>query len=213
MTADKNANIQLYLASASPRRCELLHQLGIRFQQIITDIDETPLTGESPATYSLRLARAKAEAGHTLASNFAIPVLGADTIVVIDDQILGKPKNRQHGIDMLAQLSNRQHTVISAVALNQGQQSAYRVHTSKVTFRALSANELSAYWATGEPVDKAGAYAIQGLGATFVKELHGSHSGVMGLPLYETAELLREFAVSVLPTRPCDHSRDQAIDS
>ena len=204
---DKNKNdIQLYLASASPRRCELLRQLGIRFEQIITDVDETLLAGESPETYSLRLAQAKAEAGQQMVASTSVPVLGADTIVVIDDQILGKPKDRQQGLAMLAQLSNRQHTVVSAVALNRGVQSHYRVHTSLVTFRTLSAKECDAYWATGEPADKAGAYAIQGLGATFVKALHGSHSGVMGLPLYETAKLLHELGINIFSS---DH--DQAI--
>jgi septum formation protein len=127
--------------------------------------------------------------------------MGADTCVVVDQQILGKPRNRDDGLRMLARLSGREHQVLSAVALVRQQHQALRIQTSRVRFRELSLREREAYWATGEPADKAGSYGIQGFGAIFIAELHGSHSGVMGLPLYETAELLREFNIDILQTK------------
>ncbi|WP_410951382.1 Maf family protein [Pseudomonas sp. S1(2024)] len=185
----------LYLASGSPRRRELLTQIGVPFSVVSAPIDETPLPDESAPAYVERLARAKAAAGLACLEGPAV-VLGADTAVVLDGRILGKPENREDALAMLAGLSGREHQVLTAVALSDGQ----RVHslcvTSKVRFRAISAEEAQRYWASGEPADKAGGYAIQGLGAVFVTGLSGSYSAVVGLPLSETAELLGQFGIA-----------------
>ncbi len=191
--------IHLYLASASPRRAQLLQQIGVSFQRLSVTLDETPRADESPNDYVLRLALAKARAGwESLGDRPLLPVLGADTAVVVDDTILGKPKDRAQGLAMLALLSGREHSVISVVALMQGQHEACRVQCSRVLFRSLSHQECETYWDTGESVDKAGAYAIQGRGGVFVRDLKGSYSGVMGLPLFETCELLQEFDIHIL---------------
>ena len=191
--------LDLYLASASPRRRELLQQIGMRFEVWPADIDESQHAREAPGDYVSRLALAKARATQARFSQpVAIPTLGADTCVVIDDTILGKPTDREHGLAMLRRLSGREHQVFSAVAVIHDKRHAVRVQLSQVRFRSLTEDECAAYWQTAEPADKAGAYGIQGMGATFVAELHGSHSGVMGLPLFETAELLREFGIDVL---------------
>jgi septum formation protein len=187
---------QLILASASPRRCELLTQIGVSFEQQVAAIDETPGAAESPADYVARVALEKARAVHA-AGRSELPVLGADTAVVVDGAILGKPADLDHARNMLRQLSARAHQVFSAVAL-VAQREAVAVHCSKVWFRQLSDGEIEAYWRSGEPRDKAGAYAIQGLAATFIQRLDGSYSGVMGLPLYETAGLLQDFGIEVL---------------
>ena len=190
---------QLYLASASPRRAELLQQIGLCFEQLSAPVDETPYPGELPADYVQRLALSKARAGYAvLSGNITQPVLGADTTVVIDGEMLGKPIDRAQGLAMLARLSGRVHQVFSGVALVRGEQECTALQVSQVRFRELSATERIAYWDSGEPADKAGAYGIQGLGASFIMELHGSHSGVMGLPLYETVELLRKFSIQPL---------------
>ncbi|WPX86809.1 Maf family protein [Pseudomonas asiatica] len=185
----------LHLASGSPRRRELLTQIGVPFSVVSAPIDETPLPDESAPAYVERLARAKAAAGLACLEGPAV-VLGADTAVVLDGRILGKPENREDALAMLADLSGREHQVLTAVALSDGQ----RVHslcvTSKVRFRAISAEEAQRYWASGEPADKAGGYAIQGLGAVFVTGLSGSYSAVVGLPLSETAELLGQFGIA-----------------
>lgn len=192
-------SIELYLASASPRRRILLQQLGLNFKQVVAAVDETPWSDEAPALYVCRLALAKACAAQILPTvDATLPVLGADTTVVIDNRLLGKPTNRAEGLAMLAHLSGREHQVLSAVAVVRGEQERVRLQTSRVVFRELSPEECSAYWDTGEPMDKAGAYGIQGLGAGFVRELHGSHSGVMGLPLFETIALLHEFGIDIL---------------
>ena len=193
---------QLYLASASPRRAELLRQVGLCFEQVSAPVDETPYHGESPADYVQRLALAKARAGHAvLAGKIEMPVLGADTIVVLDGKMLGKPVDRAHGMAMLERLSNREHQVFSGVAVMNSEQEHVALQISNVQFRALSAAEREAYWESGEPADKAGAYGIQGLGASFIMELRGSHSGVMGLPLYESAELLKKFGIQILAAK------------
>ena len=185
----------LYLASGSPRRRELLTQIGVPFSVVSAPIDETPLPGESAPAYVERLARAKAAAGLASLAGPAV-VLGADTAVVLDGRILGKPENREAALTMLADLSGREHQVLTAVALDDGQ----RVHslcvTSKVSFRTIGADEAQRYWASGEPADKAGSYAIQGLGAVFVTGLVGSYSAVVGLPLSETADLLGQFGIA-----------------
>ncbi|NNM61360.1 MAG: septum formation inhibitor Maf [Steroidobacteraceae bacterium] len=180
----------VYLASASPRRRDLLGQVGVPFRLIGVDVDETVRPGEAPEAYVLRLAAAKAESGWVRAAASPAPVLGADTSVVIDGRILGKPLDEAHGIAMLAALSGRTHQVLTAVAIRTAAGARSMVSRSEVVFRALEAAECRDYWNTGEPRDKAGGYAIQGFAAVFVQELRGSYSGVMGLPLFETAALL-----------------------
>ncbi len=180
----------LVLASRSPRRQELLRQIGVAFEVRVTDVEERRLPGQSPADYALATALAKARAIRSDAV-----VLGADTDVVIDGDILGKPRDRADALAMLARLSAREHAVYSAVALVQGTRSATRLSVTRVNFSTITARDAQTYWDSGEPADKAGAYAIQGLGARFVKCIVGSYSGVMGLPLFETCELLREFGV------------------
>jgi len=187
----------LILASASPRRRELLTQIGVSFELIIHDIDESVLAGESPQQYVCRLARAKAAA---VASDARVmnkrAVLGADTIVVINEQILGKPRDEHDAQRMLRLLSGREHEVMSAVCVCRGEQSALEFSLTRVVFRSLSAAEITAYWRSGEPQGKAGAYAAQGLGALFIASLEGSYSGVVGLPIFETARLLRRFDIA-----------------
>ena len=180
---------RLVLASASPRRRELLAQIGVPHEVRAADVDERLLEGEAPAAGALRLAAAKARAVQA-ALGTGRPVLGADTIVVLDGVTLGKPRDREDALAMLARLSGRTHRVLSAVALATAQGVAQRLSDSAVRLRALTPAECVAYWETGEPADKAGAYAIQGRGAVFIAALEGSYSGVMGLPLFETAELL-----------------------
>lgn len=186
----------LYLASGSPRRRELLEQIGVPFTTLPTVIDETPLSNEPAVDYVRRLACAKAQVGlASLAAPGAAVVLGADTSVVLGGRILGKPQDRADALAMLAALSGHTHEVLTAVALANSQRCEVRVVSSQVSFRTLSAAEIEAYWASGEPQDKAGSYAIQGLGAVFVRDLHGSFSAVVGLPLCETAALLADFGI------------------
>jgi len=182
--------LDLYLASASPRRGQLLEQIGVRYRSLAVNVDEARHADEPPELYVLRLALEKARAGRArLAPNDPLPVLGADTAVVVDGDILGKPRDRAHALAMLARLSGRVHHVYTGVAL-AAEEEQTRLSVSAVAFRPLSLEECAAYWQTGEPADKAGAYAIQGRGAVFITRLEGSYSGVMGLPLHETAELL-----------------------
>ncbi len=189
---------QLYLASRSPRRAQLLEQLGIDFEILPADVAEIRASDETPAQFAERLALDKARAGlQVVPADRPGPVLGADTIVVAGDQVMGKPAGRAQAVEMLMMLSGRHHEVITAVALADGHE-AVTSQTSRVTFRALTVQECESYWATGEPCDKAGSYAIQGLAAAFIVRLEGSYSGVMGLPLYETAELLRQFGIRVI---------------
>jgi septum formation protein len=193
----------VYLASASPRRRALLSQIGVSFQLLSVDVDESVAPAEAPFAYVSRLAEAKADAGRrrSLAGGSpARPVLAADTAVVIDGEILGKPVDCDDELRMLRLLSGRTHEVLTAVALATTNELASVVSRSEVRFRAVSALEARDYWNTGEPRDKAGGYAIQGHGAVFVADLHGSYSGVMGLPLYETAELLRRAGVAMTCT-------------
>ena len=186
----------VYLASGSPRRRELLQQIGVQFRLIGTELDETPLPGETPPAYVSRLAAAKAEAGWRRSRDPAdAPVLAADTAVVLDGRILGKPKDKKDAEDMLRQLSGRTHQVLTAVAVRSAGGNEIRVSRSLVTFRSIESEEAAAYWNSGEPRDKAGAYAIQGYAAVFIADLKGSYSGVMGLPLFETAELLKSAGV------------------
>jgi septum formation protein len=191
----------LCLASASPRRRELLAQIGVAHTTAAANIDESVLAGEAAVDYVVRMARAKTRAvrGHA----GALPVLGADTIVVLDGVICGKPASAADGLAMLRRLSGRTHTVLTAVALAAGEAAPLsRLSASEVTFRSLSHAECLAYWECGEPRDKAGGYAVQGRAAIFIERLSGSYSGVMGLPLFETAELLRAAGIACLPGAP-----------
>ena len=186
----------LYLASGSPRRRELLTQIGVAFSAISADIDETPSPEESPSAYVDRLARGKAEAGRrTVVSTQPFCVLGADTAVVLDGKILGKPVDEADACAMLMMLSDKEHEVLTAIAVLEGERCESRVVRSLVRFRPISREEAAAYWASGEPGDKAGGYGIQGLGAVFVAGLNGSYSAVVGLPVCETAELLGHFGI------------------
>jgi septum formation protein len=191
----------IYLASRSPRRRELLSQIGVRFHMLMfrdkpetdPDLDEAVHEGETPNGYVERIARAKAQAGWRRLEQRSLPraaVLAADTTVAIDGRILGKPADRRDAAVMLAALSGRRHEVFSAVALKYEAQLECAVSVSEVDFKVLGDGEIRQYVATGECDDKAGAYAIQGRAAQFVSALHGSFSGVMGLPLFETAQLL-----------------------
>jgi septum formation protein len=188
MAAPSPQAAPLCLASASPRRRALLEQLGVPYVCAAPDIDEAVLPGEPAEDYVVRIARAKAHTAHPRGAG--LPVLAADTTVLIDQQILGKPADAEQAIAMLLQLSGRSHQVLTAVALAVAGEITHRLSRSEVRFRHLSLAEAVAYWNTGEPRDKAGAYAVQGHGAVFIEHLSGSYSGVMGLPLFETAELL-----------------------
>lgn len=185
--------IDLYLASGSPRRRELLTQIGVTFEKISAPVDETPLPEELAHDYVLRLARAKAEAGWLAARQQGLPlrpVLGADTTVALDDHLLGKPDDDAHATAMLRLLSGTTHEVLTAVALRHTEGIETALSLSKVRFAELTEAQIAAYIASGEPHDKAGSYGIQGLGGLFVEHLDGSFTGVMGLPLHETAVLL-----------------------
>ena len=199
----------IYLASKSPRRQELLRQLGVDFTELLLreavgrrrDIVEAPRNGESPIEYIKRVARTKAAVGwHQMGRRGLAPkpVLAADTEVVLDGTVLGKPKDAMSAVDMLRRLSGQTHEVSTAVAVRWNTQILIAVSLSRVTFRALIDDEIERYVATGEPFDKAGAYAIQGRAAAFVSHLEGSYSGVMGLPLFETAEILAKIGLEVL---------------
>lgn len=197
---------RIILASTSPRRRELLAQLGVPFEAVSVDVDETPRPGEMPEVYVARVAAEKSLQGQR-ECDATLPVLGADTEVVVDGEVLGKPRDREHGEAMLKRLAGRQHRVLSAVSLRLGEQHWQALSESGVVFRELHDAEISAYWATGEPADKAGAYAIQGLGAVFIARLEGSFSGVMGLPVYETAQLLSRVGIDVFGGSQCRDER------
>lgn len=192
----------LILASASPRRSALLRQLGVPHRVAVADIDERRLPGERVEECVLRLARSKAQAARerlAVAGELAAGavVLGADTAVVLGDEMLGKPHTREPALAMLRQLSGREHRVLTGVAVWGESGCEVALSDSSVRFRELDDAECERYWRSGEPRDKAGAYAIQGLAAAFIAELRGSYSGVMGLPLYETAGLLRRAGVAI----------------
>ncbi|HVK98960.1 MAG TPA: nucleoside triphosphate pyrophosphatase [Dongiaceae bacterium] len=192
----------LYLASTSPRRRELLTQIGVPFQVLAVDVNEDWLPGESAQAYVQRLAADKAMAGWRLLQQQGREgaVLGADTTGLLDDRILVKPTGRDDAVRMLLTMSGRTHEVLTGVALASGEGgSDVQVACSRtaVRFRPISAEEAAAYWDTGEPADKAGAYGIQGFGALFVENIAGSYTGVVGLPLFETAQLLRQAGIPV----------------
>ena len=187
----------IYLASQSPRRRLLLEQLGVLHQVVEIDLDERRHLRESPEKYVQRMAVSKAQAGRAAIDPLnRRPVLGADTIVVLGDEVLGKPTDTAHAEELLSRLSGRCHTVLTAVALATDKVNL-RVSATRVWFRRLSSEDLRQYCATGESLDKAGAYAVQGMAAAFIARLDGSYSGVMGLPLYETSELLADAGVPV----------------
>jgi septum formation protein len=198
---------RIYLASRSPRRRELLKQAGIAFEILLyredsrrgVDVDETPRAGEDSRDYVLRMARTKAEAANLRLHQRRLPdypVLAADTTVVLDGRILGKPADRADALAMLTELSGRSHEVLTAIAVCRHDRLETRLSVSVVEFAAMSAARLRQYVASGEPLDKAGAYGIQGRAGAFVKHLAGSYTGVMGLPLFETVELLDAFGVA-----------------
>ena len=198
-----NPQNRLYLASKSPRRRELLKQIGVNFELLLLrefpatrqDIDETPVTGELPDQYVLRVARQKAEVGAQRVQERRLPalaVLSADTSVVLDGEVIGKPADAQAAATTLRRLSGKTHRVYSAIALSQWGQVNTALSVTEVGFRDLSDEEIRRYVATGEPMDKAGAYAIQGRAAAFIASIAGSYSGVMGLPLFETVGLLKK---------------------
>jgi len=195
---------RIYLSSQSPRRRELLKQVGINFEMLLLrsdprrkiDVDEAPLENEAPVDYVQRICRCKADAATDalLARNLRpLPVLAADTTVTLDSRIIGKPRDREDAIAMLHQLSGRQHQVLSAVAVAFGERIETRLSTTTVTFAPLSEERIHRYVLTNESHDKAGAYGIQGHAGAFIERIDGSYSGVMGLPLFETVELLRIF--------------------
>lgn len=186
--------LRVYLASASPRRAELLRQVGVHFDVIVPDIDEDVRAGESARDYVLRLAGAKAQAAQAMVEKRGLaarPIVAADTSVVVDGEILGKPADRDAGIAMLRRLSGRSHEVLTAVCV-LAEHPEVALSASRVTFGELGAAEMAAYWDTGEPRDKAGGYGIQGRAAQFIARLEGSYSGVMGLPLCEFAQIIKK---------------------
>ena len=184
--------ITLYLASGSPRRRELLTQLGLQFERLITDVEEQRQPDEAAEAYVRRLASDKARAGVAVAPQ-DLPVLGADTIVVLNNEVLEKPRDAEHAAEILSKLSGQTHQVMTAVAIADAQRKLDCLVTTDVTFRNITAEEISHYIASGEPMDKAGAYGIQGLGGNFVRRINGSYHAVVGLPLVETNELLSHF--------------------
>lgn len=186
----------IYLASNSPRRRELLDQIGVRYDWLASGVDERIQPGEGAEVFVLRLALDKARAASDgLSEKSALPVLAADTVVVVDQAVLGKPESDRDGLRMLELLSGRSHRVLTGVAMVDGEREGSRLSVSHVSFREITQRERENYWATGEPRDKAGGYAIQGRAAVFIEQLEGSFSGVMGLPLFETAQLLEEFGI------------------
>lgn len=188
----------VYLASASPRRQELLQQMGLAFVQIESSVDESPIAGETPQSYVQRVALLKAREGlKSLAKTDSLPVLGADTSVVLEGQIFGKPHDEADAKRMLRALSGHCHQVMTAVAVVTRAKEEVILRCTDVVFKDLSEEEISNYCQTGECHGKAGAYAIQGRAAVFVEHIQGSYSGVVGLPLMETAALLARFGVSV----------------
>lgn len=189
--------MNLVLASASPRRAELLRQLKLNFTTMVTDVDESVLAGECAEAYVQRVTQLKATAALAVCSKDDV-IISADTTVSIGKDILGKPQNEDECIDMLMKLSARQHRVLTAVIVLQGEHIMKTLSVTEVLFRQISSQEAQRYWLSGEPQGKAGAYAIQGLGAMFVAKIVGSYTGVMGLPLFELAQLLAEFNVQVL---------------
>ncbi|HJU49113.1 MAG TPA: Maf family protein [Pseudogulbenkiania sp.] len=188
----------IYLASASPRRRELLQQLGVHTERLHADIDESVLSGEDAVTYTERLARDKAAAGWRVVENGGLPprpLLAADTTVVLDGEIFGKPADATDARRMLEAFSGRTHQVVTSVAVREGERTRLLTSITDVTFRTLTEDDIARYLDSGEPFDKAGAYGIQGRAGVFVERIAGSYTGVVGLPVFETAALLSEFGL------------------
>lgn len=186
----------IVLASASPRRAELMHQIGLEFSILPSDIDETVHENESVKAYVQRMAASKAMVAKQ-ATNKEDIIVAADTTVSIDETFLGKPEDRSHFLEMLASLSGRIHTVHTAVVVSGNNFTGEAMSSSEVSFREISQQEANNYWLTGEPQDKAGGYAIQGIGSVFASHIKGSYSGVVGLPIFELTQLLTQINVSV----------------
>lgn len=194
------SNPVLHLASSSPRRRELLTALGLNFSYDGVAIDESALPGETASDLVLRLAIGKARAAYD-SGEHSVPVLGADTLVILDDRVFGKPKSKEEALNMLASLSGTTHQVLTGVALMANGELQTAVSVTEVQFREIHPDEAEAYWQSGEPAGKAGAYAVQGLGGIFVSAINGSYTGVVGLPVFETADLLRRAGIK-LPAMP-----------
>jgi len=190
--------MQIHLASSSPRRHEILTALGLSFTAAGVDIDESRYDGEPVADMVVRLAIAKAAAARE-AVDQSLPVIAADTAVAVDDEVLGKPGSQDEALQMLASLSGRTHTVLTGVALDYAGVVRTATTRTEVRFREISPDEAQSYWQSGEPLDKAGAYAVQGIAGIFVENISGSYSGVVGLPVFETAALLADAGFDVLP--------------
>lgn len=180
----------ILLASASPRRKQLLEQLGLTVEQKAADIDESLQAGETDQAYVLRLAKEKAQALVEVAAD--LPIIAADTVISLNGELIGKPKDYQHACAIWRALAGKTHQVLTGVCVYQQGQYYTAISISDVSFVSLRDDEMAAYWASGEPQDKAGAYAVQGLAARWITEIRGSYSGIMGLPLYETAQLLQQ---------------------
>ncbi|MDA3978770.1 MULTISPECIES: Maf family protein [Gallibacterium] len=190
---------KIYLGSNSPRRLQLLQQIGLTVEVLKAEIDETPLAQEKAQDYVCRMAISKNQRIRQLfPDKQQYPLLTADTCIALDGKILGKPTSEEHAFSMLQSLSGKTHQVLTAVAISDQHRLLHHLQSSQVTFKTLTDLEIKAYIATGEPLDKAGAYAIQGLAAIFIENLTGSYSGVMGLPLFETAQLLQQFKQKIL---------------
>jgi len=192
------ANAEVYLASRSQRRRALLEQIAVRYTVLDVAVDESRRSGLQPADQAQQLARDKAQAGWQAPERIRnLPVLGADTLIEYRGEVFGKPHDRDHALRILARLSGQTHWVHTGIALCAQQRCESAVSRTQVTLRSSTKAERLAYWYSGEPADKAGAYAIQGLGAVFVEAIQGSYSGVVGLPLCETAQLLRRFGIDL----------------
>ena len=191
-------NPQIFLASSSPRRQELLRQMGVSFRVIPQFSEEKHNVKETPEAFVSRLALEKATDGLLRQTNQQIPVLGSDTAVILDGNILGKPENKEQAVEMLLSLSDKTHRVLTAVVLKNKQKTEQILSTTEVSFAKLTREICENYWHSGEPVDKAGSYGIQGQGALFIRAINGSYSGVMGLPVYETNILLNKFGILLL---------------
>ncbi|WFE68723.1 Maf family protein [Thiomicrospira sp. R3] len=183
---------KLYLASSSPRRAELLSQMGLSFQLVKGDVEETRRKNESAEDFVVRMALEKAQAGLRTLNNSAAWIIGGDTLLLIDNRVIGKPSSKQNFIETMHKLSGTWHEVLSAVALVNQSLALAQLNRTRVKFKQLSEEDIAHYWATGEPCDKAGGYAIQGLGAKYVESIEGSFSAVMGLPIFELEQLLNQ---------------------
>ncbi len=174
----------------------MLAQMGLAYEVLAVEVDESPVASEAPDAFVLRLAMEKIQEARRLRDNLPLPVIGSDTCIFHENQIIGKPSSKAHAVDILQKLSGNVHQVFTGVAIADNLRSLTAVQVSRVWMRELTRRDIEAYWTTGEPRGKAGAYAIQGLGAVFVEKIEGSYSGIMGLPIFETARLLEKFGIN-----------------